>query len=85
MQLNFYAFSSFRQFLVEGLYKIFGLLSAAMFSFKSYSQRKYSQLYKLAMKPLSVLASSFPFERFYFQGGIMMCSHRTRLGAETLS
>lgn len=42
------------------------------------------QLHKLAMKVLSVPASSAPVERVFSRGGIIMRPHRARLGHKML-
>uniref|UniRef100_A0A3B5QUR0 Uncharacterized LOC111606838 n=1 Tax=Xiphophorus maculatus TaxID=8083 RepID=A0A3B5QUR0_XIPMA len=48
------------------------------------NQSKYPQLHNLALKVLSVPASSAPVERVFSRGGIVMRPHRARLGAKML-
>lgn len=45
---------------------------------------RFPQLYKLALKVLSVPATSAPMERVFSQGGLMMRPHRARLGHKML-
>lgn len=46
---------------------------------------RYSHLHALALKVLSVPASSAPVERVFSAGGLIMRPHRASLGAEMLS
>lgn len=48
------------------------------------NQDRFPQLHKLALKVLSVPASSAPVERVFSRGGIIMRPHRARLGHKML-
>ncbi|GAA6073912.1 zinc finger BED domain-containing protein 6-like [Tachysurus ichikawai] len=53
-------------------------------SFWAKNHNRYPQLHNLAMKVLSVPASSAPVERVFSRGGIIMRPHRARLGHKML-
>ncbi|KAK9961953.1 hypothetical protein ABG768_007347 [Culter alburnus] len=53
-------------------------------SFWAKNHDRYPQLHNLAMKVLSVPASSAPVERVFSRGGIIMRPHRARLGHKML-
>lgn len=56
-----------------------------VFHFWSDNKKKFPHLSNLAMRVLSIPASSAPVERVFSRGGLIMRPHRARLGAETLS
>ncbi|KAL1276730.1 hypothetical protein QQF64_036353, partial [Cirrhinus molitorella] len=53
--------------------------------FWSKNKDRYPQLHALAVKLLSVPASSAPVERIFSRGGLIMRPHRARLGSRTVS
>lgn len=54
------------------------------FSFWSMHRSRLGKIFPLAMRVLSVPASSAPIERVFSHGGIIMRPHRSRLGDKTL-
>ncbi|CAB4041714.1 zinc finger BED domain-containing 4-like [Paramuricea clavata] len=56
-----------------------------VFHFWPDNKKKFPHLSNLAIRVLSIPASSPPIERVFSRGGIIMRPHRARLGAETLS
>ncbi len=56
-----------------------------VFHFWADNKKKFPHLSNLAIRVLSIPASSAPIERVFSRGGIIMRPHRARLGAETLS
>lgn len=56
--------------------------NALLFWYKN--QDRFPQLHNLALKVLSVPASSAPVESFFSRGGIIMRPHRARLGHRML-
>lgn len=56
-----------------------------VFNFWADNKKKFPHLSNLAIRVLSIPASSAPIERVFSRGGIIMRPHRARLGAETLS
>ena len=53
-------------------------------SFWAKNRERFPQLYKLALRVLSVPASSAPVERVFSRGGLIMRPHRARLGHKML-
>lgn len=54
-------------------------------TFWSTNRSRLSKLFPLAMRVLSVTASSAPVERVFSHGGLIMRPHRARLGDTILS
>ena len=55
-----------------------------VFHFWANNKKKFPNLFSLAMRVLSIPASSAPVEGVFSRGGLIMRPHRARLGAETL-
>ena len=55
--------------------------SCHVFPFWSDNKKKFLHLSNLAMRVLSIPASSAPVERVFSRGGLIMRPHRARLGA----
>lgn len=53
--------------------------------FWAHNKDKYPHLHALALKVLSVPASSAPVERVFSAGGLLMRPHRASLGSKMLS
>ena len=54
-------------------------------TFSSTNRSRLSKLFSLAMRVLSVSASSAPVERVFSHGGLIMRPHRSKLGGTMLS